>query len=148
VAAYSDSRRRPIGNGLTADALEPERQKGGPSAGAPPFPIAARAGGVVCDSKTVRRRRSRALALTASSSLLMRGLGGHLGVTRPRQGALCGLGLARHLRGWPRPRRRGLAPHPCHGWYDLGPPPRQGRRDPDTWCGQCGLGGLPLGGDG
>jgi hypothetical protein len=36
------------------------------------------------------RERSR------SPSLLMRGLSGHLDVARPRQGALCGLGLARH----------------------------------------------------
>jgi hypothetical protein len=48
-------------------------------------------------------------------------LGGHLGVARPRQGALCGLGLARHLRGRPRPRRHGLAPTPRHGWCEDGP---------------------------
>jgi hypothetical protein len=74
ATAYSDSRRRPIRNGLTVDALEPERQQGGSSAGSSPFSTATRAGIMVCDRKTIRRRRPRALALPASSSSLMRGL--------------------------------------------------------------------------
>jgi hypothetical protein len=70
----------------------------------------------------------------------MRGLGGHLGVARPRQGAMCGLGLARHPRG--RPGRHGLAPTTGMAGAGLAPGLR-GSASPSALRGRHGLGTHP-----